>query len=1105
MNFVLGTPGTNPTPGLGSLIAVNGNLTLPTSGLVNVNVINNNNQGGLGTLGSGFYELFSYTGSLTNAFNPAIFTQSSGVSTFVYSNQNNQIDVLVTTTALTWTGQQGNTVNGNTQEAWDVGATANWANGSTTGQQYLDGAIVSFGDTQFSPGGPSITPSNQSIQIAAGGVHPLSPVAFTNNSVTYTFTSADSVGISGNTGMIMLGTGTVNLAGPNSFTGGVSINSGVINISNPASLGSSSGVTLAGGALQIQGVTPTNAIPLVFNGPDVATGALVNVSGANSYSGNVTVNAPSTIAVTAGALNLSGNISGIGALTLIGPGSGQLTLSGGNGSFSGGITVANGTLNINSATALGSGTLTLNDGTTIDNINSGVSALSANNPQVWNGSFTFNGTNSLNMGTGTVTLNASPTLTIPASTLTVGGPIGGNNFGLTLAGGPTATLVLGGTNTFGNTTSTTATIDTISGGTLSISNNNNLGGAPTVLQPASIFINGGTLRLTAGTAFEVATLNANRGITIGASGGTINIPVLGTGTFATNESSVSYAGVISGTAGGNLNITGGSGTNSGTTPYLLELGGQNTYNGRTTISNATVSVFNTGGAGPNNILPTTTVLNLVSSAWFVLNNNISNQQVAGLMGDSTTAIGSVNGTVTNVCVITSAPTAGNTYNYAGVIGPLTLLAKAGNAATTAVTIAGTGTGTQILSGTNTYAGATTLTSGTLGLDSASAIGASTLNINGGTIDNLTSPSAPVTLTTNNLQTWGPAPAGSTGSFAFGGTGSLNLGTGAVTISGDGGTPFTETITANVVNPGASLTVGGPIALATSAAAADTLAVTGPGNVTLAGAISNGGTGGTLGVTVAGTGTLTLTAVNAYTGPTIVNSGILQLPVASSLAAGSAVTVGGTSASGASGNPTLAGAGTINGPLTVFGSGAGNVAGHLAPSGFTGSSATILNLANALTLNSGADLDFNLSSAVNGANNQVSITGSGAVNYGTGGVLNINAYNGPLASGTYILINDLSSTTPIGGSGWSVGTSTDSLGPSGTGLHAYGIAVVGNNLDLTVTSTITWTGASSSWDTFSSNWAAGNGTSFSYSNGFGVQFGDTYPTSPSTAHPSAPLP
>src|SRR5262249_42989331 len=82
--------------------------------------------------------------------------------------------------------------------------------------------------------------------------------------------------------------------------------------------------------------------------------------------------------------------------------SGALTLDG-NNTFAGGVSVSAGTLNIKTATAIGSGTLTLAGGTTIDN--TGVGSLTlGNNLQVWNGNFTFTGTNDLNLGTGAVSL-----------------------------------------------------------------------------------------------------------------------------------------------------------------------------------------------------------------------------------------------------------------------------------------------------------------------------------------------------------------------------------------------------------------------------------------------------------------------------------------------------------------------------------------------------------------------------------------------------------------------------------------------------------------------------------------------------------------------------
>ncbi|MGD0089335.1 MAG: autotransporter-associated beta strand repeat-containing protein, partial [Planctomycetota bacterium] len=187
---------------------------------------------------------------------------------------------------------------------------------------------------------------------------------------------------------------------------------------------------------------------------------------------------------------ISGAISGTGSVYHIWN---TLTLSG-NNSFSGGVTEQSGTLNINSATALGTGTFTIVGGT-IDNTNGGV-ILTTNNPQKWNSNLTFTGTNSLDLGAGAVTPNASRIVTVSASTLTVGGAIGGGAINLTKAGG--GTLVLTGANTYSGTT-------TISAGTLNANASAALGdesGTNTLiftggtLQAAAAIVSPGTRTVT---------------------------------------------------------------------------------------------------------------------------------------------------------------------------------------------------------------------------------------------------------------------------------------------------------------------------------------------------------------------------------------------------------------------------------------------------------------------------------------------------------------------------------------------------------------------------------------------------------------------------------
>ena len=125
-------------------------------------------------------------------------------------------------------------------------------------------------------------------------------------------------------------------------------------------------------------------------------------------------------------------------------------------------------------------------------------------------------------------------------------------------------------------------------------------------------------------------------------------------------------------------------------------------------------------------------------------------------------------------------------------------------------------GTLNLSGQNTYSGSTTLAAGQINVNSTTALGTSTLTISGtSTIGN--SSGGAITLTNNNLQNWNA-------NFTFAGPQDLNLGTGAVTLGGN----------RQVTVSAGQLTAGGVIS----------------GNYSL---------------TKAGSGTLTLTGENTYSG------------------------------------------------------------------------------------------------------------------------------------------------------------------------------------------------------------------------------------------------
>ncbi len=200
-----------------------------------------------------------------------------------------------------------------------------------------------------------------------------------------------------------------------------------------------------------------------------------------------------------------------------------------------------GLLDINNAAAPGTGLFTIAGGT-IDNTSAGVIALFNNNLQTWTGDFTFTGTQALDLGTGAVTLGGtgtSRTVTVSASTLTVGGAIsnGTTAVGITKAGN--GVLVLNGSNTF------TGPL-VISAGEVRLGN----AGALDATAPVSVTFSNNTSNKT-------LSLNGNSVTVAGlaSSGGSGTITVQNANATAatltiSNAAASSYGGSIDGTGGG---------------------------------------------------------------------------------------------------------------------------------------------------------------------------------------------------------------------------------------------------------------------------------------------------------------------------------------------------------------------------------------------------------------------------------------------------------------------------------------------------------------------------------------------------------------------------
>ena len=246
---------------------------------------------------------------------------------------------------------------------------------------------------------------------------------------------------------------------------------------------------------------------------------------AGTANGSVNINAtvqPGTLTISNTAVNYTFGGAGsiAGPTALLKNGTGSLTINTSN-SYGGGTNLSGGVLNANAANSLGTGPVTLNSGAlnlgnsaalstvlltinggSLDNTSSSAMTLSGNNAQNWNGDFTFNGTQSLNVGTGAVTLGSSRTVTVNGGTLTVGGAISGSGYSLTKAG-PGAMVLTAQSNYTGGTI--------VNGGTLNLSFNN--GGTGTLHDGLTINP-GGTVVCMVGNALGYNGTNWVQNITI---------------------------------------------------------------------------------------------------------------------------------------------------------------------------------------------------------------------------------------------------------------------------------------------------------------------------------------------------------------------------------------------------------------------------------------------------------------------------------------------------------------------------------------------------------------------------------------------------------------
>ena len=489
------------------------------------------------------------------------------------------------------------------------------------------------------------------------------------------------------------------------------------------------------------------------------------------------------------------------------------------------------------------------------------SAITAND-------LTFNTTGYILSGAQTLTLNGTtPTITVGTSiTATIGNgtaTVLAGSAGLTKAGA--GTLILSGSlaNTFTGKTSVT-------GGTLSIAADTALGAAPGAAVADQLTLNGGALRITAGAQ----TLNANRGITLGASGGTID-----SSTIAGTAITTTVGGVITGTGPLTLRATGNMSANGGGDGGLgIRLNqATNTFIGDVTITAGLVNYANnlSFGDAANKIILNGGGL-LDNNTNIALARDIEIQAGGGtfriygsvnvVWSGALTGSGTVNRTDGGTLTF-SGDLSGFTGTYNNQGGNTTLTGTAastigGNWTISGGTLTVNSTANQTLGGTISSTGILSKTgSGTLTLTGNNSGIAGGVSANGGvlSVSNIAD-----TGTTSQIGNWstGANPylaVANGGTFRYTGTAAATTGRNLWIDTGAGGT-------IDVSDAAGSLTFSG-----TGGNQTQRVTKAGLGSLTLDDVI-NGGSGA---VTVSA-GTLNLRGINTYTGTTVINGGTLSL-------------------------------------------------------------------------------------------------------------------------------------------------------------------------------------------------------------------------------------